>query len=305
MVAFGVGEVTAATFAEACDIVISETGDLPHIPQLSGRGPWYDSVGRTTALVDGLHTDIRSRGWVVTPRGSRAATRAKDALDRDLDQLEELWPSHVDAIKVHALGPWSLAVKLELANGHRVLSDRSAVTDISEALTSGLIAHAGDVARRFSPENIIVQLDEPFLGAVRGGDISGTSEFDTLRPVPVDELQRILFPAYEAIRGTGAEEVHYIPVINQIGYTPQWDVMPEEGALIDLARIRTSAELDAAGTALEHLADEGHHCAVSTDREEMDRVCSELGQDRGIFHVWARGGAEEYRTAYELDRFIH
>ena len=304
MVALGVGEVTAATFAEACDIVISETGDLPHIPQLSARGPWYDPVGRTTALVDGLHVDVRSRGWVVTPRGSRAANRAKDGFDRDIDTVEELWPSHVDTVKVHCLGPWSLATKMELANGHRVLSDRSATIDISEALTAGLVAHAKDIARRFSSSRIVVQFDEPYLGSIRAGAVPGTSDFDTLRPVPVDELQRVLFPAYEAVRAAVDEQVAYVPVINQIGYAPQWDVMPSEGALIDLAFVTNSAQLDAAGTALEELADTGGHCAVSANRDELERVCSELGQDRGVFDIWARGGAEAYRTAYELDRFI-
>ena len=300
MVAFGVGEVTAATFAEACDIVISETGDLPHIPQVSTRGPWSDSVGRTTSLLDGLYADVRSRGWVVTSRGSKAGTRARDLLRRDVDMCEELWPSRIGAVKVQFLGPWSMATAMEMSNGHRVLSDAGAVRDVAEALTAGVIAHARDVQRRFSADTVVVQVDEPHLDAVRRGGIEGTSDFDTLPPVHIDELQKILFPFYEACADQG-----FTTMINQRGYAPLWDLVPAGGALIDVATITSSRDLDAAGVALESRFSGENRCAVSTDRVNLERVCSELGQDRGIFDVYAIGGAKEYAEAYELDRFIH
>ncbi|EPD70682.1 hypothetical protein HMPREF1219_00365 [Corynebacterium pyruviciproducens ATCC BAA-1742] len=300
MVAFGVGEVTAATFAEACDIVISETGDLPHIPQFSTRGPWSDPVGRTTSLLDGLYVDVRSRGWVVTARGSRAGTRARDLLRRDVDMCEELWPSRIGTVKVQCLGPWSMATAMEMSNGHLVLSDAGAVRDVAEALTAGVIAHARDVQRRFSADTVVVQVDEPYLNDVRRGGIEGTSDFDTLPPVHIDELQKILFPLYEVCESQG-----FTPIINERGYAPVWDLVPDGGALIDVATITSSRDLDAAGMALESRFSGDNRCAVSTDRVNLERVCSELGQDRGIFDVYAIGGATEYAEAYGLDRYIH
>lgn len=216
--------------------------------------------------------------------GSKAGTRARDLLRRDVDMCEELWPSRIGAVKVQFLGPWSMATAMEMSNGHRVLSDAGAVRDVAEALTAGVIAHARDVQRRFSADTVVVQVDEPHLDAVRRGGIEGTSDFDTLPPVHIDELQKILFPFYEACADQG-----FTTMINQRGYAPLWDLVPAGGALIDVATITSSRDLDAAGVALESRFSGENRCAVSTDRVNLERVCSELGQDRGIFDVYAIG----------------
>lgn len=75
-------------------------------------------------------------------------------------------------MKVQAPGPLTLAAQVELANGHRVLTDPGAVRDLSASLAEGLAEHAAEVGKRLGA-NVVVQLDEPSLTAVLDGSIRG------------------------------------------------------------------------------------------------------------------------------------
>ena len=48
--AFGLGPLPGTSFAQAADVVLSES-PLPHIPQLPDRGVGSDLIGRTAALL--------------------------------------------------------------------------------------------------------------------------------------------------------------------------------------------------------------------------------------------------------------
>lgn len=170
--AFGLGPMPGTDFAQAADIVLSET-PLPHIPQLPGRG----GVGRTAALLD-IPIARGPRGWRVAPRKRGDA----DLMARDLDLLEELWHGKVQRVKTQLVGPWTLLAEVELPNGHRAITDAGAVRDFTEALEEAVRVHRGDVEKRFGA--CVLQLDEPHLDDVMAGALTGTTEFETIPAVP-------------------------------------------------------------------------------------------------------------------------
>ncbi|MCW2570116.1 MAG: hypothetical protein JWO88_174 [Frankiales bacterium] len=192
--ASGVGSMPGTDPAEAIRVVLGELPDLPFLPELPARGPHADLTGRGTALLVGLHADLQPSGWRLTARPARDGQRARDLLARDLDALEEAGPPPA-VFKVQAAGPWTLAATVELTRGDRVLSDPSAVTDLTQSLAEGLSLHLADVARRLPGTTVVLQLDEPALPAVLAAQIPTASGYGRLRPpdVPtaVDRLRRV------------------------------------------------------------------------------------------------------------------
>ncbi|MGH3594992.1 MAG: methionine synthase, partial [Mycobacterium sp.] len=88
------------------------------------------------------------------------------------------------AVKVQAPGPITLAAELELANGHRAITDLGAVHDIAASLAEGVAAHRATVSRRLDTP-VVVQFDEPSLPAAVAGRLTGVT---ALSPVaPIDE----------------------------------------------------------------------------------------------------------------------
>ena len=130
--AFALGPMPGTDLMQAADVVLSEL-PTPHIPQLPARGVGSDLIGRTAALLP-LNLDIGPRSWRVTRRPQIATMRARDQFERDLDLLEELWAGKLAELKVQLVGPWTLAAQLEMANGHRMITDRGATREIAEAL---------------------------------------------------------------------------------------------------------------------------------------------------------------------------
>ncbi|QYH19861.1 methionine synthase [Corynebacterium aquatimens] len=191
--AFGLGPVpgtTPADFEEAADIILSET-PLPHIPQLPARGVGSDAVGRTAALLD-IPIDRGPRGWRVAPRPSTRAMYT-DRLERDLDILEELWAGKTTQVKTQLVGPWTLAAEIEMANGHRMITDPGALRDITEALVEAVAAHRRSVEKRLAPT--VLQLDEPRLADIMRGTLPGTTEFETIPAFPEPEERLAPFEA--------------------------------------------------------------------------------------------------------------
>ncbi|MDK8764499.1 methionine synthase [Corynebacterium sp. MSK218] len=195
MTGFALGPMPGTSIAEAADIILGET-ELPAIPQLPQRGLGSDAVGRTASMLEAISIDRGPRSWRMTARPQLLTRRAWDRLERDLDEIQEVWGETVPRIKVQALGPWSLAASIELSDGHRVLSDRGAFSELAESLLYGVRAHAQDVARRFHGE-VYVQLDEPLLADVIAGRIPGTTDFDTIPAVP-DEVALEQLCVFEA-----------------------------------------------------------------------------------------------------------
>jgi hypothetical protein len=186
--ATGVGSLPGTDPHEAARVVLGELAELPFLPELPARGPHADLAGRGAALLVDLPVDLQPTGWRLVPRPSRDATRARDLLTRDLDALEEVAAgSAPPMLKVQATGPWTLAALLELQRGERVLADPGAVEDLAQSLAEGLTRHLADLSGRFPGSELVLQLDEPALPAVRAGEIPTSSGFGRLR-VPTDQV---------------------------------------------------------------------------------------------------------------------
>jgi 5-methyltetrahydropteroyltriglutamate--homocysteine methyltransferase len=139
-------------------------------------------------LID-VAIDTVPRGYRVAARPGAVTRRAASLLDEDIDGLEEAWETaglrgSGRPVKVQAPGPITLAAELELANGHRAITDLRAVHDIAASLAEGVAAHRASVSRRLDTP-VVVQFDEPSLPAAVAGRLTGVT---ALSPVaPIDE----------------------------------------------------------------------------------------------------------------------
>ena len=197
--AFALGPMPGTDLAQAADVVLSEL-PTPHLPQLPARGVGSDLIGRTAALLP-LNLDIGPRSWRVTRRPQIATMRARDQFERDLDLLEELWAGKLTELKVQLVGPWTLAAQLEMANGHRMITDRGATREIAEALEYAAGEHRSDVEKRFGVSTLL-QLDEPALTRVRGGTLTGTTDYEDIPAVPEERLLAAYEPFGEHLLNT-------------------------------------------------------------------------------------------------------
>lgn len=195
-IATGVGSWPGTDVREAAATIVGELGNLPHLVELPGRGAGSDLIGRASALLVDMRFETSTRAYRMAPRPGSVSRRAFDLLRTDLDALEEAWETAGLAgtgrpVKVQAPGPLTLAAQVELANGHRVLTDPGAVRDLSASLAEGLTVHAAEVGKRLGAK-VVVQLDEPSLTAVLDGSIRGASVLHTVRAVPEPEALDIL-----------------------------------------------------------------------------------------------------------------
>lgn len=270
--AFGLGALPGTDLARAADVVLSEL-PLPHIPQLPDRGVGSDLIGRTAAMLE-IPVARGPRGWRVAARSSKDA----DRMERDLDYLEELWHGKVDTVKVQLVGPFTLAAEIEMANGHRMITDPGALRDLTDALVEACVGHRRDVETRFGKS--ILQLDEPRLPEVVEGTLRGVTDFETIRAIPEPE---------ETLMRFGAHLLH----------TPE---------LVDVPWL-TCDPRHADKDALARLLDAGTRIAIPTmEPRELYNLFDELQIDPAttaidVFAVSARtlvDTAAKYRAAREM-----
>lgn len=182
--ATGIGSWPGTSVREAAEIIVGELHTLPHLVELPARGVGADLIGRTGALLVDIGIDTVARSYRIAPGRSSVLRRAVSMLNEDLDALEEAWEKaglrgSGRPVKVQAAGPFTLAAHLELANGHRAISDTGALRDLAGSLAEGLGAHRAEVARRLGTD-VVVQLDEPSLPDVLAGRLTGVT---SLSPV--------------------------------------------------------------------------------------------------------------------------
>lgn len=191
--ATGIGSWPGTSAREAAEVVVGELHGLPHLVELPGRGVGADMIGRTGALLVDISLDTVPRGYRIATGRTAVLRRARSLLEEDLDAFEEAWEKAGlrggdRTIKVQAAGPITLAAQLELANGHRALTDRGAVRDLTASLAEGIAAHRAHVGRRLDA-TVVVQFDEPLLAAALEGRLTGVT---SLTPVhAVDEGEAI------------------------------------------------------------------------------------------------------------------
>ncbi|MGV9211650.1 methionine synthase [Micromonospora sp. RB23] len=197
--ATGIGSLPGTDIAEAQRVVLGELPDLPHLPELPARGPGADLIGRSAGLLVELPVELYTGRWRVAPRPGRDLRRARDLMERDLDQLTEQAEGYAGPIKVQAAGPFTLAASLELPIGGRLLRDPGAVRDLTGSLAEGLRAHVAAVARRLPQASVLLQLDEPSLPTVLAGHVPTESGLGAYRAVESADAAALLRTVVDAV----------------------------------------------------------------------------------------------------------
>ncbi|QOC93164.1 methionine synthase [Micromonospora craniellae] len=197
--ATGIGSLPGTDIAEAQRIVLGELPALPHLPELPARGPGADMIGRGAGLLVELPVELYAARWRVALRPGRDLRRARDLMERDLDQLAEQAEEYAGPIKVQAPGPFTLAASVELPVGGRMVRDPGAVRDLAGSLAEGLRAHVAAVARRVPRASVLLQVDEPSLPAVLAGRVPTESGFGTYRAVQPGDAGALLATVIEAV----------------------------------------------------------------------------------------------------------
>jgi methionine synthase II (cobalamin-independent) len=190
--ATGIGSLPGIEIAEAQRIVLGELPALPYLPELPARGPGADLIGRTAGLLVELPVELYTGRWRIADHPGRDLRRARDLLERDLDQLTEQAEEFAGDFKIQAAGPFTLAAGLDLPIGGRMLRDPGAVRDLTESLAEGLRGHVAGVRRRLPRANVLLQLDEPSLPAVLAGHVATESGLSAYRPVEPNTATGIL-----------------------------------------------------------------------------------------------------------------
>ncbi|OFS21141.1 methionine synthase [Corynebacterium sp. HMSC04H06] len=267
MTGFGLGPMPGTSMPEAADIVLGETGDLPHLAQLPDRGLGSDAIGRTAGLVEFVTVDRGPRAWQMTDRPQLLTRRVWDRMERDLDEMQAVWGEGVPQVKIQAVGPWSLTAAIELANGHRVITDSGARRDLFLGLQEGISRHAADVARRFGAQ-VVLQLDEPYLGQILAGTLPGVTDFEDIAAVPAEVAADTL----------GRFQARYLHLDQ-----PQWELArTAQTVLLDLPRLDNPKDLDGLG---QHL-DSG--ARVGLGITAGDAVAGQPDATRGVAIAIAR-----------------
>jgi hypothetical protein len=179
--------------AEAMRVVAGELPGFPYLPELPARGPGADLTGRTAALLVDIPVEVTPRGWRLAERPGRDLVRARAMLSSDLDAMEEVLDGYRGPLKVQVCGPWTLAATLELTRTLNVaLADPGAVADLTASLAEGVAAHAAELAKRVPGARLVIQLDEPGLSGVAGGEVPTASGLSRIAPVEPDVLRERL-----------------------------------------------------------------------------------------------------------------
>ncbi|MET8083016.1 methionine synthase [Micromonospora sp. NPDC005237] len=197
--ATGIGSLPGTDIAEAQRVVLGELPELPHLPELPARGPGADLIGRSAGLLVELPVELYAGRWRVAPRPGRDLRRARDLMERDLDQLAEQAEGYAGPIKVQAAGPLTLAASLELPIGGRLLRDPGAVRDLTGSLAEGLRGHVAAVARRLPGASVLLQLDEPSLPTVLAGRVPTESGLGAYRAVESADAAALLRTVVDAV----------------------------------------------------------------------------------------------------------
>ncbi|MCV7125114.1 uroporphyrinogen decarboxylase/cobalamine-independent methonine synthase family protein [Mycobacterium lacus] len=205
--ATGIGSWPGIVPRQAAEVVVGElAGALAHIVELPARGVGADMLGRAGGLLVDVAIDTVPRGYRIAARPGAVTRRAASMLDEDMDALEEAWETAGlrgggRVVKVQAPGPITLAAGLELANGHRAITDPGALRDLAESLAEGVAAHRAELARRLDTP-VVVQFDEPSLPAALGGRLAGVTALS-----PVAALDEAVAGALldTCVAGAGAD----------------------------------------------------------------------------------------------------
>ncbi|MFD8480096.1 methionine synthase [Kitasatospora sp. NPDC059673] len=266
--------------------VMAELEQLPHLPELPGRGPGADMIGRGAGLLTELFVQTEPSGWRFTDHPGRDTKRARSWLGEDLDALEEYTQGYEGLLKIQAVGPWTLAGSIELRHGEKALSDPGACRDVAASLTEGLRRHLEDVRRRVPGATVVLQLDEPLLPAVLAGSVKTASGFQRLRAIDRQLAEQAL---REVIRGVETPVLVHscapkvpIPLLRRAGVA---------GISLDFGLL-TERDDDDLGEAIEGgtLILAGVVPSTDTAAVQSKAVSDPAGSVQGVRTLWRRLG---------------
>ncbi|WP_222265177.1 methionine synthase [Modestobacter marinus] len=241
--ASGVGSLPGDDPVEAVRLVTGELPDFPHLPELPGRGPGADLIGRSAALLVDLAVDLTPAGWRLVPRPGADLRRAHATLARDLDALYEVAERYAGPFKVQVAGPWTLAAGLERTRGDRAVVDPGARRDLAQSLAEGITAHVAAVSARVPGAEVVVQLDEPSLPAVLQGALPTASGFGKLAAVEATVVEEEL--------GHLVDRIARPVVVHCCASRAPLDLFRAAGAAAVSFDLGLVQDLDALGTAVE------------------------------------------------------
>ncbi|HEX2821517.1 MAG TPA: methionine synthase [Streptosporangiaceae bacterium] len=236
--ATGIGSMPGTDPAEAMRVIAGELPDFPFLPELPGRGPGADLVGRTAGLLIDIPAEVTPRGWRLAERPGRDVARARSMLSSDLDVLAEVLDGFGGLLKIQLCGPWTLAASMELPHTMNVaVADPGAVADLTASLAEGAAAHVAEVLKRVPGAQLVVQLDEPSLPAVAEGEVPTASGLSRLAAVEPHTLRDGLAQVLVGIRG--------YTVVHCCAATVPFGIIRESGASavsFDLSQLRRGEE---------------------------------------------------------------
>lgn len=250
--ATAIGSFPGTDVREITRIVAGELLDFPVIPELPGRGPGGDMIGRTVGIL--AHTgsewaaETTPTGWRLSGNATSSLTsatrKAQSYLLEDLDAAEEAWSSHDGPIKIAVTGPWALASSLELANGNLVISDLGAVRDLVQAYDEAMTGLMGQLQRRMNKAQWIVQLDEPTAHSVVTGQIPTQSGLANHSAVDSEDVRQSLSKVITTLHKADAQVV-----VHTCDSTPPIDMLlhsKPDGVSLDFNVLSEDARYDEA-----------------------------------------------------------
>src|SRR5699024_2992573 len=208
--ATALGPMPGSDPVEAAAMVLGEFPQFCYLPELPDQGLGADFVGPTAAVLVDLPVDVVPSGYRVAARTGRHHRRATDLLHRDLDGFSaaiQQTGAPQGPVKTRFAGPWTCAARIELARGHRVMTDHGAHRDLVESFLEGLGNHVAALRER-SGADVVVQLDEPLLPSVLAGSLPTPSGYGTVPSVPEPEARELLNRVVDRVR-----ELTGMPVI--------------------------------------------------------------------------------------------
>lgn len=184
----GVGSMPGSDFREATRIVADVMPDLLAWPEVPGRDASSTMIGRTLGLLP-QPSNLTPDGWRLSGVTDTAQQRAGRWWRNDLDDFEELTQHHEGTVKIALAGPWTLASSVRLAHPtlNHVLADEGACRDVAQALVDAAADLAAVIHWRLG-RPLIVQIDEPAIGAVLAAGIPTFSGLGRYRVPQVDEV---------------------------------------------------------------------------------------------------------------------
>jgi hypothetical protein len=195
----------------------------PLLPELPGRGPGSDAIGRAAALLDGLAVDLQPHGWRLVPEPGMDYRRAVSALRSDVNAFTDVAGDAGVAVQdlvVRVTGPMTLAASLWLPGGERALSDSGARRDVAQSLASGLGAWIRSVRAATGAARLTMLMDEPQAAAVLSGALPTASGYRTVRSIPRSEVRHGWTLVAEAALEGGATGIVHAP--GRSGAGDQW-----------------------------------------------------------------------------------